>query len=429
MLFFFIMFMFVLLHIQFLLRNVLFGTYDTSYFQFTTVYLFDRDMAIESLWFSIGSAVFFAVPYLWAYRNGARHAALSPGADKIAGFQATAIGGGGDDLALTRNLATASKIFLVVGLLQTLANLILAADANFVYQTMAETLERSGFIFELRFFLLAALAFIALNVRPATFWRGREYRFVRLVLALYTFSILVVQARSRVFEIGALLVYAYLMWAGDRVRWRYLAVLAATLLVPNLIVLGRLGVPSDPRVLINGLFSFEYSITLNNFLGAAIERSYFTQGDLTFLKSLWLLIPSPIRTFLNIEVVKSDAYEALAGIAEVRNGGYSMVAEMFQNFGWYGMIAFGVMGLGLGALNRRASQVGQVSMVMAAAPLIYVAFVIAFRNDFGVFIKFVVQAFIVTGVLRIMMHSQTRTDIAPRPVGLPPQSAATDQHP
>lgn len=85
----------------------------------------------------------------------------------------------------------------------------------------------------------------------------------------------------------------------------------------------------------SGLFSIEYSVILNNILGGAIEHRYVVQEPLTFLKSLWLIIPSPVRTLLGIEVIKSEAYDALVHIADVRNGGYSMLAEMFQNFGWW----------------------------------------------------------------------------------------------
>jgi hypothetical protein len=389
MLLFFILFMFFILHIQFLLRNVFLGTYDTTYFQFTSVYLFNHDVAVISLLFSIATACSFGASYTWTYRRPSSQ-------------PASAIT---DDVVMQANLASMRTIFIAFGLMQAIANVILAVTSDFNYQTMAETLESSGFIFELRIFLLVALAFIALNVRPAVFWRGEKYRMVRLVLILYGASILIVQARSRVFEFAAILVYAYLMWAGDRVRWRYLGAIALALLVPNLIVLGRLGIPDDPAVLIDGLFSFEYSITLNNFLGAAIERTYVVQDGLTFLKSLWLLIPSPIRTAMDIDVVKSDAYEALAAIAQVRNGGYSMLAEMYQNFGWFALLAFVAMGGGMGALNRRAARVGNVPIIAATAPLIYAAFVVAFRNDFGVFLKFVIQAFVVAYLLRTMLRT------------------------
>lgn len=393
MLLFFIILMFFILHIQFLLRNVLFETYDSNYFQFNSIYLFNHDIAVTSLLFSIATTISFGLSYTLAYRKSQRSASVPVIVDQD---------------AVRGNLVLMRTIFLCVGVMQVTANIVLAITSDFTYQIMAETLESSGFIFELRIFLLAALAFIALNVRPVIFWKGQDYRHIRLVLMLYAASILVVQARSRVFEFAAILMFAYLMWAGDRVRWRYLGVIAVALLIPNLLVLGRLGIPDDPQVLIDGLFSFEYSISLNNFLGAAIERSYIIQGGLTFLKSLWLLIPSPVRTLMGIDVIKNEAYEALSAIAEIRGGGYSMLAEMYQNFGWFSLLAFAAMGFGIGALNRRASQVGTVSIVAAVAPLIYTGFVIAFRNDFGVFLKFTVQTFIIAYILRMSMRIMTR---------------------
>lgn len=388
MLLFFIFFMFFILHVQFLIRNVFFDTYSTTYFEFTINYLFDKNIAITSLTFALVTGIAFVAAYQWIYRW--------PGSQPAPSVT---------DTYLEANLKTARAIFIVFAVTQIVANFSLAVFSEFVYQAMAETLEGSGFVFELRVFLLVALSYIVLNVPLREFWTGPQYRFIRILLFLYMASILVVQARSRVFEFAGILVFAYLMWSGDKVRWRYIGAIAVALLIPNLIVLGRLGIPDDAGALIDGLLSFEYSVTLNNFLGAAIERSYATQGELTFLKSLWLLIPSPIRTLMDIEVVKSEAYEALAGIAQVRNGGYSMLAEMFQNFGWFAIIAFAAMGAGIGALNRLAARVGQVSIVAATAPLIYVGFVVAFRNDFGVFLKFVIQTFLAAVLLRTMLRT------------------------
>lgn len=394
MLLFLILAMFFILHAQFLLRNIFFGTYDSTFFQFTQPYLFDRHIATMSLLFVLLCAGAFQFGYKYAYK---------------AYIQPQSVGQTLDD-----NIRAIVRICLFFGVTQALANFGLAAISGFSYQRIAETLEASAFVFELRIVFLLCFAYITLNVPFRILWSDHKYRLLRAVVIFYTLSLLVVQSRSRVFELAAVPIFAHLMWNGDRVRWRYVGVLVLALIAPNLIVLGRLGIPSSPGALISGLFSIEYSVLLDNFLGGAIEGRYVVQEHLTFLKSLWLVIPSPIRSLLGIEVIKSDAYIALSRIADVRNGGYSMLAEMYQNFGWYAVAVFGLMGFFLGALNRRASSVGNVPIVAATAPLIYAAFIIAFRNDFGVFLKFIVQVFLVALLLRFALR-----------ISLPPQTRST----
>lgn len=384
MLLFFILAMLFILHAQFLIRNLVFGTYESTFFQFTQSYLFDRQIALLSLLFTLLCAVSFAASYRFAYAKRVLPVIGSPVT--------------GD------NVRVIMRVCLFFGLTQAFANFGLAAISDFQYQEIAETLESSAFIFELRIVFLLCLSYLTLNVSPRVLWRDRSFQFFRLTVFVYTLSVLVVQSRSRVFELLAIPVFAYLMWTGDKIRWRYIVALLVALVVPNLIVLGRLGLPSSFGELISGLFSIEYSVILNNILGGAIEHRYVVQESLTFLKSLWLIIPSPVRTLLGIEVIKSDAYDALVRIAEVRNGGYSMLAEMFQNFGWWSFIMFALLGWSMGTLNRRAFQVGYADIFAAMAPLVYTAFVLGLRNDFGVFLKFVVQLLLIALFMRLFIR-------------------------
>ncbi len=401
MLLFFLIALIFVLHIQFLIRNLVFDTYDINFFQFTQSYMFDRTIATESLLFVSFCTLAFALGYRYTYKR------------RILNNLGTADHG--------QSLDNISKLYSIFGLSQAAANLILSAISGFQYQAIAETLESSAFIFELRIIFLICFAFIVLNIPPKTLWRDPAYRTFRIIFFIYTVSIIILQSRSRIFELFSIPLFAYLMWNGDKIKWRYISVLLLALVIPNIIVLGRLGLPGSFGDLLSGLFSVEYSVVLNNFLGGAIEGRYSVHEPLTFLKSLWLIIPSPIRNLLGIEVIKSDAYDALVRIADVRNGGYSMMAEMFQNFGWFSIPVFGGMGYAIGSLNRRAAAVGSVPIIAAAAPLIYAAFFVTLRNDFGVFLKFTVQAFVIAYLLRMTIAAQ-------RPMPAPPTGAAGDHH-
>jgi hypothetical protein len=393
MLLFFILAMLFILHAQFLVRNIVFGTYESTFFQFTQTYLFDKHIATLSFLFTVLCAASFTISYTRIYRQRLKPVSIAPMADY--------------------NIRIIMRICLFFSLTQAAANFVLAYISDFQYQAMAETLESSAFIFELRIIFLLCFSYLTLNVAPRILWRGHQYRVFRLAVFLYTLSVLVVQSRSRVFELLAVPIFAYLMWSGDKIRWRYIGALLIALTVPNLIVLGRLGLPGSFGDLLSGLFSIEYSVILNNILGGAIEHRYVVQEPLTFLKSLWLIIPSPVRTLLGIEVIKSEAYDALVHIADVRNGGYSMLAEMFQNFGWWSFLIFALLGRIIGSLNKRAFYVGHADIFAAMAPLIYTGFVLGLRNDFGVFLKFAIQLLLIALFLRILMRRAARTAVTP----------------
>jgi hypothetical protein len=202
------------------------------------------------------------------------------------------------------------------------------------------------------------------------------------------------------------------MWAGDKVKVKYMLLMVCSIIVPNLIVLGRMGFPSDPELLMNGLFSFEYSTLFNNILSEAILRGREVHGGLTFIPDLILLIPSPLRALFGIQAATSDYQSILLSEAGVFGGGFSFVGEMYSNFAWLAPLVFGILGALIGKMNAGAARVGRVPVFYAVAPLLYVSFILAFRNDFGVFLKTVIQLFIVAILidilrrLRVVGHSR-----------------------
>lgn len=272
---------------------------------------------------------------------------------------------------------------------------IVIAKSRLVYQLIAVELETAGFVLELRVIFLLLLSHLLLNVRIRDVIKLRRYRWVRRIVYMYLLAVLLVQARSRIFEVVAIIAFAQLMWNRDKPLFRYLLFMGFSVIVPNIIVLARLGWPGDVAGFVDILFSFEYTILFNNLLSAAIAEGKIAGGSYTFASSMGLLIPSPIRQFFDITVLKSEYYAELSQAAYIGNGGFSLLAELFSNFGWNSVWVFGCMGSILGFLNSRALRVGRASLKTCIAPLLYVAFILAFRNDLGVFAKQVIQIIII----------------------------------
>ena len=388
----FVLVIITLLHIQFFVRNILFGVDEATFFSFTHRYLFDDDVARMSLTFAIACAGVFAICYQLAHRlgrSGARRF-LSPNSEV--------------------SYSQPMWPLIASGLLQVSAAFFVIVQSGFVYQYIAEQLEQAGFILELRVVFLLLLSHLLLNVRIEEVMKSRRYKMARMITYAYIVAALMMQARSRVFEVAAIIAFTQLMWQRDKPRFKHFVFLGFALIAPNIIVLARLEWPKDFASLIDGVFSFEYTILFNNLLSAAIERGQSVGEPYTFSSSMGLILPSPIRSLLEINVVKSDYYMELAEAADIRNGGFSLLAELFTNFGWNAILVFGGVGSIIGFLNARALRVGHASMMTSVAPLFYCAFILAFRNDLGVFIKYAIQL----SVIALLMHLMTKIRIFPK---------------
>lgn len=387
MLLFFVLFIFFIFHVQFLLKNVFFGIDEAQFFNFVVRYQFDQSVALKSLLFTLACAGSFAICYKLLYRTRKFVPDCNIEVD-LRGCRVELL------LLNTMGLAMLSYILVIGGM------------TGFSYGPMTQLREGYGFIFELRMIYLVLLAHILFNVPWKLFLSRPELKLARLVLWLYFIALLLFQARSAVFELAVVVIFPLLMWAGDRVKLIYLFLVCCLLLVPNVIVLGRMGIPDDPYELIDGLFSIEYTVLLNKFLGAAIENGYSAADGLSFLPQLGLILPSPLRNLLGISAVNTDYIEELSDAAEVFGGGFSFLAQTYTDFGWSSPLVFGLLGLLIGRVNSRAAQVGHVKLVYAAAPLLYSMFLLTFRNDFGVFIKYTVQLFVVSFLLSVVLKNR-----------------------
>lgn len=386
MLLFFVLFIFFILHIQFLLQNIFLGLDEVAYFQFTINYWFNREVAIQSLFFSLACALSFAGCYKLFYRNRRRALVVTEALINLK-F-------GRGELILVN----------VMGIMMIAYMSALIILAKFDYGIITQLRESNGFIFELRMVFLLLLAHIFLNVPWKQVLLLRELKSIRWIVLVYFFCTVLLQVRSAVFELVAIIVFSQLMWAGDKVKIKYIVFMLSAMLIPNLIVLGRLGIPEKPLDLIRGLFSFEYSILINNFLSTAINSGAGAVREISFISSLQLLIPSPLRDLFGLAVVKSSYYTNISNSADVQGGGFSLLAEMYSNFGWISVFVFGLLGTLVGHLNSRAARVGGVNITYSLAPLLYASFILAFRNDFGVFLKYAVQLFLIAFFLNLVFR-------------------------
>jgi len=379
----FIAFIFFILHIQFLVRYLLFGTNEAEYYGFYVRYLFSKNIALQSLIFTVLCLLFFTVGYKIFYKRSRTSDSIRKNA-----IQA-------DTAYYNRELL----VFYVVGWMQVVIGLTVGVVSKFNYTAMVTVKENYPFVFQLRGIFLFILAHLLLNIPWKQFVHRADLMHVRVLVVIYGITTILCQARSEVFEVVSVTIFSFIMWNGDRVKIKYILAMFLAIIAPNLIVLGRLGFPTDLHVIQKNLFSFEYSILFNNYLSEAILQGRIKSGEITFIPSLVLVIPSPIRSFLGIEVIKSYVYDVIAFEVDSRGGGFSMLAEMFANFGWYGAIVFLSLGMLVGKFNQRASQVGNVSLIYSAAPQIYIYLVLTFRNDFGVFIKQLIQAFVLAALI------------------------------
>jgi hypothetical protein len=274
-----------------------------------------------------------------------------------------------------------------------------------VYSSMTVIRASSGFILELRVFYLLLLTHIMLNVPLNQILTDRAFRSLRLVLLAYVVALVLFQARSNLFEVAAVLLIPFLIWDGDRIKFKYLVLLFFLMLVPNIIVLGRLGVEGDFLSIADQVFSFEYTMLLSKFLGAAIAYP-IPMDSLSFVPQLILLIPSPLRDLFDFAPISYDFFILLSEEAGVSGGGFSLFAQLYNDFRWFAPLILLALGCLIGGWIARARFVGRVSILYSAGPLFYSAFLMAVRNDFGVFLKYSIQLLIIAYLLDYFLKTR-----------------------
>lgn len=386
MILFFFWFTLYLLHIDFLVQNIFFDAVGAYFFDYYISYNFNKRVALESLYFVLANGFCFSIFYLINYRkaeNAFLH--LEKPHSECSGLPIC--------------LMNFSAVFIIIYILT------LGVKTGFVYSEMAFARADSSFLFELRVIYLLLLSYLLLNINPSSFFFGRRFIFSKLVFICYLVAVFSFQARSVVFELGIIIAFAFVMWSGDKLRLRYIALLLLMVAIPNLIVLGRLG-PQDHlsfyQIFLN-LFTIEYTVLVNNFLGAVIDSGLNSYLNFSFLNQLWLIVPSFIRVFCGIDSGADPILIDFARIAGSYGGGFSLLGQLYYDFGWFTNLLFGLFGVFVGKLSSGASKVGRVSLFYATTPLMLAMFFLSLRNDFGPLLKYTIQLFIVAEILALLL--------------------------
>jgi len=378
-----------MLHIHFLLQNIFFGVYEKYIYgeSIPVVYQFDVSVAYISILYSTLCLVAFVLGYKIFYRRRSNLQIRAPFSVDISGC---------------RKEIWWLNLF---GIIVTLYMVVVIAITGGNYTSMTVIRAGSGFILELRVVYLLLLTHIMLNVPLTQFLMNRAFRTARFIMLTYVVAIILFQARSLLFELICVLVIPWLIWNGDKIKLKYLIALFCAMVVPNIMVLGRIGFDKGFKSVIDIIFSFEYTFILSKFMGAIISYPISTDG-LSFVPQFsLLLIPSPLRDFFDFPLISYEFFEQLSLNAEISGGGFSLFAQFYHDFGWFAPVIFLLIGCLIGRSLVRTRFSGRVPILSSAGPLFYSGFLMAIRNDFAIFLKYSIQLFILAFILSYIVKT------------------------
>ena len=118
---------------------------------------------------------------------------------------------------------------------------------------------------------------------------------------------------------------------------------------------------------------------------------------LDFLNSLNMkLIPSVLRESLNIQNISSidGIDQAISSKLGPTGGGSSGLAEVYVFFGFAGLFIFFLFGFHFSVLSRNLQNQKFVSIYQIGSLLLFITFILMFRNGFVSMLKIYIQYFI-----------------------------------
>ncbi|ELI6450160.1 hypothetical protein RRM63_003562, partial [Photobacterium damselae] len=178
--------------------------------------------------------------------------------------------------------------------------------------------------------------------------------------------------------------------------------------VPNLIVMFRFYKIYGWEDIFNYFFNFEY-LTLFNLIVSEVIHRYTSYNDFlfgsTYLASLKLIIPSFLRELLSISVDRGADISNVRLDAGVSGGGFSLVGELYMNFGLFSFIPVFIYSFALNSyLYKIVSKFNSgkyISLFYCIFPLVLIMSILSLRNDTSSLIKYTLQLFIISGVFYI----------------------------
>ncbi|MTC52613.1 hypothetical protein GKR56_05025 [Providencia alcalifaciens] len=270
------------------------------------------------------------------------------------------------------------------------------------YANINKIKESYNFIFEFRvliniFFLYIILNHIKLSMH------------LKILTLFYFFSICVLQARSIIFEFLFIIAIPFLIT--KKINLKIFLFLCITPFIPNLIVAFRFVNTYSITEIINYLFSFEYLTLFNLIVSEAIlkysDMHEFLLGS-SYSNSIALVIPSFIRDIFDISVDSNIEIDAVRYSAGVHGGGFSLIGELFMNFGYYSVIFVFLYSIIMNSFLYRIvwkySSYMKISLIECIVPLILIMTILSLRNDTSPLIKYTIQLLLISGFIMLLIN-------------------------
>ncbi|MEY0908358.1 MULTISPECIES: O-antigen polymerase [unclassified Providencia] len=300
------------------------------------------------------------------------------------------------------------KILLIVFIS---TNFLVFISANGNYWEINKIKESLNFIFELRVLINLLCIYLLLNKIPLS-------ALTKIMLFIYFLSLCMLQARSVIFEFIFAIITPYLI--SKKINLKIFIILCITPIMPNIIVAFRFLNTYSPQEILMYFFSFEYLTLFNLIVSESIlkytEFNDFLFGE-TYLTSIKLILPSFIRDIFEISVDRGSDIANVRYSSGVHGGGFSMVGELFMNFGYFSFIPVFVYSLLINSslyhISKKYLLQQKISFIECITPLILVMTILSLRNDTASLIKYIIQLIFIACSLSLLIKLSRKNQSYP----------------
>lgn len=378
-----VIFVFYMLHIQFLLNYLWTGENEFVFFGWKFFYNYSNDIARQSLFYVLICLCVFFLCYKISYSkeciNNKRYFI-------------------GDSIINITKLLYSYIILLL---------LYIIVMGKFSYHEIVLVREKINFLFELRVVPNLLFSYILFN-SDSSEWKKNQYKKLKNVLIVYIILILLTQTRSLIFEIFSILSIRFMKSKNVRLKKQYILYLFIVSIIPNIVVLFRL---EDGQVdfsnidTYKSIFTYEYSLMFNNILSEIFNNEMNYNYSDMYNNLFILLIPSFLRKDFSL-AIDGSALEEIANNAGVYGGGFSLLGQLYLLFGYWSILYWMISGLFLGVSFKKLYKRKNNSIYIATLPIIYIYIILSFRNGLDVYLKQIVQLYMIASFLNIIITTK-----------------------
>jgi hypothetical protein len=370
------------MHILFPVLNIIYNVDSQEYFGMAITYNFDIETSYKILKLA---SVFIFITILVRFINfGTKHKEY-----------------------YRINYESILYLFAFINLVVTTAMIVHSFNNQFNYGLISGNRHEISFLIELRVLSLLMLIFILDNLN---FYNKKQKILIALSVLAYSIGILLFQTRGILAEFFVILFMISRIKKFDSFDFKILIITSVLIFMPNLFVYSRMGINFYENI--DQLFSFEYLIVFNNILGAALDYQS-RDFEFTFINQLWLIIPSFIRSILDLNSSNNEFYESVAANGGVTSGGFSLLGQLYIDFGiFYPLVIFVIMFIFhfhyKSFFLRKHNGLNFFNYIF---PLFFLIIMLGLRNDFGVVLKQIFQLYIVAAFLNVFMRLKWKSYI------------------